>query len=423
MTDYSAAGRRVRLPGEPSAESRTLHVGRWRVNIAARSIVNGTVERRLSPRAMRLLSFLADAKGEVVDRHTLLDRVWPDVTVSDESLTQAVTELRRAFGDRRDQAGVIETIAKGGYRLTVPVLSEVAEDELPFRHDVDDFDLRAYQLCLDARAVLVRSGPGAVERSEAMAREAAMSAPDFALAQAEFAIALVMRHLYRANGTPGLQEALARAEGAIRLRPDLAVTHSAMGFALGAVERWREAKLAFGRAIARDRRDTDAHYLGARTLFAARDYRGAAALAERAAALSGGECRALYLAARASAVFDGGRARRDAEACLQGLQQHLAVDPKKPRALNMLAPLLGQLGLPDSAMAALDAEAERDAPLEFYNAVALAMIGDADAALEALENVVECGWRHPAWLAAEPCLASLAGHRRFRRLTASLGVA
>ena len=423
MSNHPTAGQLVNAPSAPAPAGKTLHVGRWRVDIAARSMTNGSVERRLSPRAVGVLSVLAGAGGEVVDRGTLLDRVWPNVTVSDESVTQAIAELRRAFGDRRNRARVIETIAKGGYRLTVPVLSEVAEEATPFDPDAEAFDLRAYQLCLEARMVLARSGPGSVELSEALTREAATSAPDFALAQAEFAIALVQRHLYRANGVPGLEEALARAEAAVRLRPDLAIGHAALGFTLGAVERWHEAKAAFGRALGRDQRDPDTHYLGARTLFAARDYRGAAALAERAGELGPDDYRALYLAARAAMTFDAARARRSAEVALQRVQKRLARDPDEPRALNALGPLMAQLGLPDAAMAALEAEADRNSPLEFYNAVTLAILGDEAGAIEALENVADRGWRHPAWLQAEPCLDRLAGSRRYRRLTHSLGAA
>ncbi len=400
-----------------------LHVGRWRVDVPARSMTHGAMNRHLSPRAVRLLAVLAEAGGDVVDRGTLLDRVWPGVTVSDESVTQVVAELRRAFGDRRNRANVIETIAKGGYRLTVPVLSEVSEDSSPFDADAQAFDLRAYQLCLEARMVLIRSGPEAVELSEKLAQEAASMAPGFALAQAEYAIALVQRHLYRANEMSGLDKARARAETAVRLRPDLALGHVAMGFALGAVERWSEAKAAFGRALALDRNDPDAHYLGARTMFAARDYRAAVTLAERAGQLCPEDFRALYLAARAADTFDRDRSQRLGEACLGRVRSRLDSDPREPRSLNVLGPLFAHLGEPASAMAALESEAERDQPLEFYNAVALATVGETSRAIDALESVADLGWYHPAWLSAEPCLNKLSGHRRFHRLARSLGAA
>lgn len=405
-----------------SSNGRIMTIGDWRLDVNARSMTNGAVDRRISPRALRALTVLAEAGGEVVDRTKLLERVWPDVIVSDESLTQAITELRRAFGVRRGVIGPIQTIAKVGYRLTVPVVAGVEDRSLPFSSSRHGFNLRAYELCLEARLVLARGGSHAVELSEALAREAAEIAPDFAQAQAEFAIALAQRCLYRLDDGYGLSEAVTRAENAVRLRPDLAVAQAAYGFALGAVERWQEATAAFECSLALDQNDTNTHYLAARTHFAGRSYRSAAILAEHAAGLAPDDYRSPYLAMRASAAFDPARARRLGETTFQRIQARLAKDPEEARALNALAPVLGQLDVPDSAVSALEADAERCAPVEFYNVVALALVGDDTAAVEALESVVDRGWRHTAWLRAEPSLSRVAEHPRFRRLASGLNL-
>lgn len=68
----------------------------------------------LEPRVMRLLVRLHHAHGEVLTRDRLFESVWDGRFVSENSLTNAVSELRRALGD---QAGQIETIPKVGYRL------------------------------------------------------------------------------------------------------------------------------------------------------------------------------------------------------------------------------------------------------------------------------------------------------------------
>ena len=69
----------------------------------------------------------------------------------------------------------------------------------------------------------------------------------FALAQAEHAVMLVQRHLYRQGSKRGLTEAGERAKVAVRLRPDLATAHAALGYTFGAFERWREAKASFAK--------------------------------------------------------------------------------------------------------------------------------------------------------------------------------
>jgi TolB-like protein len=54
----------------------------------------------------------------VVSRDVILDAVWPGVTVGNESVDQAVSELRRALGTEGPR--LIRTISRAGYMLDVP---------------------------------------------------------------------------------------------------------------------------------------------------------------------------------------------------------------------------------------------------------------------------------------------------------------
>jgi len=76
---------------------------------------------RLEPKVMQVLVCLAERPGEVFSKEELLRSVWADTFVTDEVLTRAVSELRRTFGDDAKQPRVIETVARGGYRLIAPV--------------------------------------------------------------------------------------------------------------------------------------------------------------------------------------------------------------------------------------------------------------------------------------------------------------
>ena len=77
-------------------------------------------EWRLTPKALQVLLVLVQSQDEVVTRDALFERVWPHTTPTDDVLTQAVTQLRKAFGDDRDAPRYIETIARTGYRLVAP---------------------------------------------------------------------------------------------------------------------------------------------------------------------------------------------------------------------------------------------------------------------------------------------------------------
>lgn len=78
----------------------------------------------LRPKTFTLLQYLLDRAGHVVSKQELLDGVWPNVIVSDDSLTQAVSELRSALGDREQQ--LVRTISRRGYLLEAQVLPAAA---------------------------------------------------------------------------------------------------------------------------------------------------------------------------------------------------------------------------------------------------------------------------------------------------------
>lgn len=95
-------------------------LGRWTVDPEANEVRCGNDVVRLEPKAVAVLVHLAGRAGEVVTRQALLDAVWPDVVVTDASLTRCVSQLRQALGDDARDAALIETIPKVGYRLHLP---------------------------------------------------------------------------------------------------------------------------------------------------------------------------------------------------------------------------------------------------------------------------------------------------------------
>ena len=76
---------------------------------------------RLTVKSMQVLLALVEQRGVVVSRDALFERVWPNTMPTDDVLTQAVAQLRKAFADDRDAPRYIETISKGGYRLLAEI--------------------------------------------------------------------------------------------------------------------------------------------------------------------------------------------------------------------------------------------------------------------------------------------------------------
>lgn len=71
----------------------------------------------MQPQLLDVSGVLAARAGEVVSRDTLLEAVWHGKVVTEESLTRAISELRKALGDKANTPSYIQTIPKKGYRL------------------------------------------------------------------------------------------------------------------------------------------------------------------------------------------------------------------------------------------------------------------------------------------------------------------
>ena len=97
-----------------------FRVGDWLAEPAWNRISRDGETAKLEPRVMRLLATLASVPGRPLLREQLLDSVWPDVTVNEEALSRAVSQLRRALGDDPKSPRYVQTVHKG-YCLVAPV--------------------------------------------------------------------------------------------------------------------------------------------------------------------------------------------------------------------------------------------------------------------------------------------------------------
>lgn len=75
----------------------------------------------LSPKIIDLLLYLTARQSVLVSKDELFTALWPDVAVTDNALTQAVSELRQALGDDPSKPTYIQTVARRGYRFIAPV--------------------------------------------------------------------------------------------------------------------------------------------------------------------------------------------------------------------------------------------------------------------------------------------------------------
>lgn len=95
--------------------------GPFHVDRAAYRVTRDGDALDLTPKLLDLLLHLLDNAGQLVTKEALLDALWPGANVTDNALTQAVSELRQALGDDASAPQYIKTVARRGYRFVAPV--------------------------------------------------------------------------------------------------------------------------------------------------------------------------------------------------------------------------------------------------------------------------------------------------------------
>lgn len=105
----------------PPAWTPAFTVGRWRVDPATDTVTLDGRTEKLEPRAMRLLVAMAQRPGEVIGSSELLETVWRGVIVTDQSLYQAIGELRSVLKADATTREFIANVPRKGYRLVAPL--------------------------------------------------------------------------------------------------------------------------------------------------------------------------------------------------------------------------------------------------------------------------------------------------------------
>ena len=95
--------------------------GPYTLDAAAYRLLRGAEPVALSPKIIDLLLYLVARQSALVPKDELFAALWPDVAVTDNALTQAVSELRQALGDDSSSPTYIQTVARRGYRFIAPV--------------------------------------------------------------------------------------------------------------------------------------------------------------------------------------------------------------------------------------------------------------------------------------------------------------
>lgn len=117
---------------EPSPTTR-VKFGVFEADLKSGELRRSGVRVRIQSQPFRVLTVLLEARGEVVTREELHERIWgKNTTVDfDHSLGIAVNKLREALGDSAENPRFVETLARRGYRFIAPITVDAPADTPP----------------------------------------------------------------------------------------------------------------------------------------------------------------------------------------------------------------------------------------------------------------------------------------------------
>jgi len=119
------------------ANPLSYQFGDFTLDIASGCVFKAGAEIKLRPKVYETLKYLVEHPGRLIGKQELMQAVWPDAFVTDDSLVQCTLELRRALNDGSQQ--LLKTVPRRGYLFTAAVIQKaIASDQSP---ETDSFDL------------------------------------------------------------------------------------------------------------------------------------------------------------------------------------------------------------------------------------------------------------------------------------------
>ncbi|MFN2444614.1 MAG: winged helix-turn-helix domain-containing protein, partial [Vicinamibacterales bacterium] len=228
----------------------------------------------LSPRLVEILAYLADRPGEIVSKDELLDRFWGDVHVTENTLTRAVADIRKALGDHPDPPQFIQTVSRRGYRFIAPVepMSDPARLATKSSGGSDSGErrrepVRSTDLYLDwarGRAVLESLDASGLTDALRSFERVVEGTPGSAAAHVGLANACFLQFERSRVGNvlahPFLERAIEHARRAVQLDAAMAEAWATLGFVLTASGQVDESRAAAAHAVAIEPANWRHHY-------------------------------------------------------------------------------------------------------------------------------------------------------------------
>lgn len=363
-----------------------VHLGDIRFNPTTRALTfKDGRPAQLRNKSKEVLSFLVKNPSRTVTKIEVIEAVWSDVVVSDESLVQCIADIRRVIG--KDARQIVETVPREGYRIqltdeeksrrplfllsffvgAIMVVSvwalwsvrPVVTQPYTLPANVESqptppgtSNTAAYLEVLQGRVSANRFNSDESLIAERHFRRAIELDPNYARAHAELGTLLAVRFendwtVFQAEDK---EKALFYADRAVALDPNLGLAHYALGRLHSLFANFETAEAHLQRAMSLEPENEDARAYYAVVKIFQGDTERALAILEPAVASHPNPPYWYYLSLGAALFYSG-----QYEATEMALEKCIELSAKSPYCLRYQIALYGEIGrIADAEAAAHD---------------------------------------------------------------------
>ncbi|TJV70014.1 MAG: CadC-family transcriptional regulator [Mesorhizobium sp.] len=107
----------------------TFEFSGHRLDLRKGRLQRGGHDVYLRAKSLSLLIYLLENAGRVVGKDELVNAVWPNIAVSDDSLTQCMKDIRKALG--ADADGLVRTVLRRGYVIDEDRVRRIGDRDAP----------------------------------------------------------------------------------------------------------------------------------------------------------------------------------------------------------------------------------------------------------------------------------------------------